>query len=83
MFLYALTFAGCPGSCLNTRPLGRMFKYFPLDPASVNAMKQTCVVFHALTFARPHLSIYPSFHLVHFKNSDLEMLSTMKLFDDL
>ena len=32
------------GSCLNTRPLGRVFKHRPRDPASVNAMKQTCVI---------------------------------------
>ena len=39
MFFHALTFAGSKGSCLNTRPLGRS-----RDPASVNAMKQTCVI---------------------------------------
>ena len=35
----ALTFAGSRGSCLNTRPLGRVFKYLPRDPANVIAMK--------------------------------------------
>ena len=44
MFFHALTFAGSRGSCLNTRPLGRVFKHHPRDPASVNAMKQTCVI---------------------------------------
>ena len=44
MFFHALTFAGSRGSCLNTRPLGRVFKHLPRDPASVNAMKQTCVI---------------------------------------
>ena len=44
MFFHALTFAGSPGSCLNTRPLGRVFKHRPRDPANVNAMKQTCVI---------------------------------------
>ena len=44
MFFDALTFAGSRGSCLNTRPLGRVFKLHPRDPASVNAMKQTCVI---------------------------------------
>ena len=44
MFFNALTFAGSRGSCLNTRPLGRVFKHHPRDPASVNAMKQTCVI---------------------------------------
>ena len=39
-----LTFAGSRGSCLNARPLGRVFKHRPRDPASVNAMKQTCVI---------------------------------------
>ena len=43
-FFHALTFAGSRGSCLNTRPLGRVFKHRPRDPASVNAMKQTCVI---------------------------------------
>ena len=52
MFFHALTFAGSLGSCLNTRPLDRLntrpldrvFKHHPRDPASVNAMKQTCVI---------------------------------------
>ena len=44
MFFHALTFAGSRGSCLNTRPLGRVFKHHPRDPASVNAMKQTYVI---------------------------------------
>ena len=44
MFFHALTFARSRGSCLNTRPLGRVFKHPPRDPASVNAMKQTCVI---------------------------------------
>ena len=42
MLFHALTFAASRGSCLNTRPLGRVFKHRPRDPASVNAMKQTC-----------------------------------------
>ena len=41
---HALTFAGSRGSCLNTRPSGQTFKHRPRDPASVNAMKQTCVI---------------------------------------
>ena len=44
MFFHALTFAGSRGSCLNTRPLGRVFNNLPRDPTSVNAMKQTCVI---------------------------------------
>ena len=44
MFFHALTFAGSRGSCLNTRPLGRVFKHLPRDPASVNEMKQACVI---------------------------------------
>ena len=44
MILYALTFAWSRGSCLNTRPLGRVFKNRPRDPASVYAMKQICVI---------------------------------------
>ena len=44
MFFHALTFAGSRGSCLTMRPLGRVFKHRPRDPASVNAMKQTCVI---------------------------------------
>ena len=42
MFFHALTFAGSRGSYLNTRPIGRALKHLPRDPASVNAMKQTC-----------------------------------------
>ena len=41
---HALTFARSRGSCLNTRPTDRVFKHRPWDPASVNAMKQTCVI---------------------------------------
>ena len=44
MFFNALTFAGSRGSCLNTRPLGRVFKHRPRDQASVDAMKQACVI---------------------------------------
>ena len=44
MFFHALTFAGSLGSCLNTRPLGGLFKHGLRDLASVNAMKQTCVI---------------------------------------
>ena len=44
-FFHALTFAESLGCCLNTRPIGRMFKHLPRDLASVNAMKQTCVIF--------------------------------------
>ena len=44
MFFHAFTFAGSRGSCLDTRPQGRVFKRLPRDPANVNAMKQTCVI---------------------------------------
>ena len=44
MFFHALTFARFRGSCLNTRPSGRVFKHHPRDPVSVNAIKQTCVI---------------------------------------
>ena len=44
VFFHALTFAVSRGSCLNTRPLDRVFKHPLRDPASVNAMKQTCVI---------------------------------------
>ena len=40
MFFHALTFAGSRGRCLNTRPLGRVYKHRPRDQASVNAIKQ-------------------------------------------
>ena len=43
MFFHALTFAESRGSCLNMRLFGRVFKHLR-DPASVNAMKQTCVI---------------------------------------
>ena len=41
---HALTSSGSRGSFLNTRPMGRVFKDLPRDLASVNAMKQTCVI---------------------------------------
>ena len=44
MFFHALTLAGSRESCLNMRPLGGVFKHHPRDPASVNAMKQTCAI---------------------------------------
>ena len=44
MFFHALTLAGFQGSCLNMRPIGQVLKHLLSDPASVNAMKQTCVV---------------------------------------
>ena len=44
MFFHALAFAGSRGSCLNTRPLGRVFKRRQRGPANVKALKQTCVI---------------------------------------
>ena len=44
MFFHALTFVGSRGSCLNTRPIYRVFKHLPRDPANVNVMKHTCVI---------------------------------------
>ena len=44
MFFHALTFAGSQGRRLNTRLIDRVLKHVPRDPASVNAMKQTCVI---------------------------------------
>ena len=29
---------------MNMRPSGRVFKHRPRDPASVNAMEQTCLI---------------------------------------
>ena len=43
-FFHALTFAWSRGSCLNMRLIGRVFKHLMRDPASVIAMKQTCVI---------------------------------------
>ena len=44
MFFHAFTLAGSQGSCLNMRPLGGVFKHLLRDPASVNAIKLTCVI---------------------------------------
>ena len=44
MFLRALTFTGSRESCLNKRPIGRVIKHLLRVPASVMAMKQTCVI---------------------------------------
>ena len=55
MFFHALTFAGSRGCCLNTRPIGGVFKHLLRDPASVNAMKQTCVIaiiLHVLPYTK-------------------------------
>ena len=50
MFFHALTFAGSQGRCLSTRQIGRVLKHFPTDPASVNAMKQTCDCFSCIVY---------------------------------
>ena len=44
MFFHALTFTGSRERCLNRRPSDGAIKYHLRDPASVNAMKQTCVI---------------------------------------
>ena len=41
---YVLTSAGPRGSCLNTKPQGRIFKFLPRGPTNVYAFKQPCVV---------------------------------------
>ena len=38
----ALTLAGSLGRCLNTRPIGLVFKQHPRDSANVNALKNMC-----------------------------------------
>ena len=43
-FFHALTFARSRGSCLNTRLKGWVFNHLQRNQASVNAMKQTCVI---------------------------------------
>ena len=55
MFFHALIFAGSPGSCLNMRLIGRVFKHLLRDLASVNAMKQTysIVILAYFTFFNP------------------------------
>ena len=44
MFCIALTIAGSPWRCLNTRPIDWVLKHLPRDTASVNAMKHKCVI---------------------------------------
>ena len=44
MIFHALTLASSRGSCLNTRPLGGVSKHRPRYTASVNAMKQICLI---------------------------------------
>ena len=39
-----MVFAGIRESFLNTRQIGGVFKHLPRDAASVNAMKQTCML---------------------------------------
>ena len=54
-FFHALTSAGSRGSCLNTRPMGRVFKDLPRNLAGVDAMKQTrvIVILAYLPFSNP------------------------------
>ena len=44
MFFHALTFAGSRGCCLKHEADRLSVQHHPRDPASVNAMKQTCVI---------------------------------------
>ena len=44
MFFHALTDARSPGSCLNKSLIGQVFKHLLGYLASVNAMKQACVI---------------------------------------
>ena len=44
MFFHTFTFAGSRGSCLNTRPIGGVFKHLPRDQVSVKAMKQKFMI---------------------------------------
>ena len=50
MFFHAWTFAVSRRSCLNTWPLGWVFKYRPRDPAIVNAMKKKHVWSYSCIF---------------------------------
>ena len=81
MIFHALIFAGSQGSCLDMRSLGRVFKHRPRDPASLNAMKQTCVIVSLAYFTwfqpKPHrrknvwllfLHILPDFNLNRTEN---------------
>ena len=45
MFFHALTFAGSRGSCLNTRPLGRVFKHRPRDMVLMQCNKHVQSLF--------------------------------------
>ena len=49
MVFHALTFARSRESCLNTLPNDLVFKHHLRDPASVNAMKQTCLHIYMIT----------------------------------
>ena len=55
MFFRALTFAPSRGSFLTMKPIGRVFKHRQRAAASVNAMKQTCVIviLAYLTYSNP------------------------------
>ena len=54
MIFNALTFAGSRGSCLRTRPLGRVFKLLPRYPANVNALEHimcdrySCILYDSM-----------------------------------
>ena len=54
---------GSRGSCLDTRPLGRVFKHGPRGLASVNVMKQTCVIVTLAYFTRFRQILYCKRHL--------------------
>ena len=74
MFFHALTFAGSQGCCLNTRLIGRVFKHLPRDPASVNAMKQICVMvvlaYFTLFHPKSTLKTLLKYLIVHFLTLD-------------
>ena len=60
MVVHALTFARSRESCLNTLPNGVVFKHNLRDPASVKAMKQTCLIVI--------IAYLPDFNLYRAKN---------------
>ena len=69
MFFHALKFAKSKGSCLNMRLSGREFKHLLREPASVNKMKQTCVIIiflHILPeFAKGWTENTLKYHFLH------------------
>ena len=58
MFFHALTFAGSPRMLFEHEADRPSIQHHPRDPASANAIKQTCVIVILAYFTLFHLNLH-------------------------